>query len=142
MTLPMILALIGVAAVQLAVAVLLWRSRNAWPALPAWTWKDIRQGIALLATVAGAAVLTLLAWWLLDRLYDLLARDVTSAVAGSIADGLVWGLKLLLAGVLGVILSLGLVIGRRQYRVKGPGTTEVQVDGGDDDQPEPAPPGA
>jgi hypothetical protein len=141
MTWPVILALLGVAAAQLVVALLLWRSRNAWPPLPAWTWKDLRQGVALLATVAGAAVLTLLAWWLLDRLYVLLARDVRSPVAVSIADGLVWGLKLLLAGVLGVILSLGLVIGRRQVRLKGPGTTEMQVDGGDEEAP-PAPPSA
>lgn len=139
MTLPAILALAAAALVQLAVAWLLFRSRDRWPALPPWTWKDIRQLVALIATVAGAAVLTLLAWSLIDQLFGLLAGDLKSPVAATLAEGLVWALKLLLAGMLGVILSLGLVIGRRQFRVKGPGQTEAEWGGGDDEAP-PAPP--
>jgi hypothetical protein len=135
MTLPAIFALVGLAIALLVIAWLLFRSRDRWPALPPWTWKDIRQLVALAATIAGAAVLTLLAWSLIDRLYGLLARDLKSPVAATLADGLVWGLKLLLAGVLGVILSLGLVIGRRQFKVKGPGQTEAELGGGDDEAP-------
>lgn len=115
-------------------AALLWRSRNAWPALPSWAWADIRRLIALLATVAGAAVLTALAWWLLDQVIALLRSDVRSPIAIILAEGIVWGLKLLLAGVLMIILSLGFVMGRRQWRFKGPGNTEGSFDGGEDER--------
>jgi hypothetical protein len=33
-----------------------------------WTWRNIIALIALVATICGAAVLTSLAWWLLDQL--------------------------------------------------------------------------
>jgi len=115
-------------------ALLLWRSRSAWPALPAWVWADIRRLIALLATVAGAAVLTALAWWLLDGLLVVLKSDLKSPIATILAEGLVWGLKLLLAGVLLIILSLGFVMGRRQWRFKGPGGFEGEGGGGEEER--------
>jgi hypothetical protein len=132
--LPAVIALTGVGAALIAVTILLWRSRFSWPALPAWQWTDIRRLVALVATIAGAAVLTALAWWLLDALYALLVRDVRSPVAMTLAEGLVWGLKLLLAGVLMVILSLGFVMGRRQWRFKGPGGFEGEGGGGEDER--------
>lgn len=123
----------GILAPLLA-ALLIWRSRRAWPPLPTWAWADIRRLIALLATVAGAAVLTALAWWLLDGLLALLKADVKSPIATILAEGLVWGLKLLLTGVLLIILSLGFVMGRRQWRGKGPGGFEWESAGGDDER--------
>lgn len=134
-----ILALLAVAAAFAVGAWLLYRSVNSWPVLPAWTWRDIRQLIALVATVAGAAALTLFAWWLADRLYLLLAKDLDSPVAATLAAGLVWGLKLLLVGVLGVILSLGFVIGRRQFRAKR-GDSEINWNNSEDDSEPPPPP--
>lgn len=141
MTAPVWLVLAGVAALHLVTAWLLFRSRDKWPALPDWTWKEIRQLVALIATVAGAAVLTALAWWLLDLTNDLLVKIVVEMADGrastmlpialALASGLVWGLKLLLAGVLLVILSLGLVIGPRVFGFKGPGGTEAHLGGGE-----------
>lgn len=126
-----VLAALGATALALVViAWLLFRGRDAWPPLPAWTWKEIRQLVALVATIAGAAVLTLMAWWLIDLLHAQLARDLKSPVAATLADGLVWGLKLLLAGVLLVILSLGLVIGPRVMKLKTP-AGESELGGGE-----------
>lgn len=131
MSWPVVLALGATTIAQLVIAWLLLRSRNAWPPLPAWTWKEIRQMIALSATIAGAAVLTVMAWWLIDLLHEQLRRDLSSPVASTLADGLVWGLKLLLGGVLLVILSLGLVIGPRVMKLRGPGNVESEFGGGE-----------
>jgi hypothetical protein len=134
MSLPVILVLIGLTATLGVVAFLLLRSVGHWPELPAWTWKEIRQLIALLATVGGAAVLTALAWWLIDILRGILVSDLHSPVALMLADGLVWGLKLLLAGVLLVILSLGLVIGPRLFSFTSK-LGSANLGGGEDDAP-------
>jgi len=145
-TWPAFLALIGVGAAALTLAILLWRSRDAWPALPDWAWADIRRLFALVATVAGAAILTALAWEVMsDRqallvgIVNLLAKgsnnpDRLAPIAQTLAEDNGWGLKLLLSGVLMIILSLGFVMGRRQFRGKTLGGTEVEYVGGDDDQ--------
>lgn len=138
MSWPAIFALIGAGCAAFVATWLLWRGRGDWPPIPAWTWREIRQLIALIATIAGAAVLTALAWWLIELLHGVLVRDLTSPVAVILADGLVWGLKLLLAGVLLVILSLGLVIGPRLFNFKGPGGIEAGLGGGENDSPEKA----
>lgn len=149
-----ILALVAVAGAFAVVAWLLYRSLPAWPALPPWTWTDIKQLIALVGTVAGAAILTDLFWWHSDRRLDQLDRilgllaagkggDPLASIGQTLAEGATWDGKLLAAGVLCVILSLGFVIGRRKYRLKTPGGGEAELSAGDDDQVvEPAPPPA
>lgn len=150
MSLPAILALLALALTAGVTAWLLWRGRNAWPPLPEWTWNDIRKNVALIATIIGAAVLTAMAWALLDQLVamargligDLLRhtgplpppREVGAAVViviGSIA----WGLKLLLAGVVVVLLSLGFVITPRSFDFHGPGGIGGGLRGGDGELP-------
>lgn len=114
------------------------------PTLPAWTWRNIIALIAIFATIAGAAVLTLLAWWLLggfgddaDRLITELVRDPkvrpeVGHVLVIIYETMAWGLKLLLGGVLVVLLSLGLAITPRRIKVD---KTGAELSGGDDAAP-------
>lgn len=150
MSLPAIMALLGVALAGGIVAWLLIRSRNGWPALPEWTWNDIRKNVALVATIIGAAVLTTMAWGLLDELVemargligDLLRhtgntpppKEVGTALE-MIVGAITWGLKLLLAGVIVVLLSLGFVITPRRFDFHGPGGIGGGFGGGDGDIP-------
>jgi hypothetical protein len=147
LTLPALAAAAAILALATVITWLLIGSRRKWPALPPWTWKEIRQLIALLATIAGAAVLTGLAWALLDILRDFLLRILAEKGADRtellpigkvVVDGMVWGLKLLLAGVLFIIVSLGWVIGQRQLRAKS-ALGEFESSGGDDTAPPPTP---
>lgn len=143
LTLP---ALAGAAAILAVATIITWlliSSRRKWPSLPPWTWKEIRQLIALIATIAGAAVLTGLAWALLDLLRNFLLRIIVERgaertellpIAEAIVDGMLWGLKLLLVGVLFIIISLGWVMGQRQLRLKTK-LGEGEFGGGDDDAP-------
>lgn len=122
--------------------VLAWRAWGALPPLPDWTWRNVLALIAIVATIAGAAVLTLLAWWLLagfghdaDRLITELVRDPKARpevgqVLIIIYEAQAWGLKLLLGGVLVVMLSLGLAITPRRIKVDRTGAT---LDGGNTD---------
>lgn len=152
MSLPAILALLGVAVVAGVVAWLLIRGRNGWPALPEWTWAIILKLLALLATIGGAGVLTVMAWGLLDELVymakgligDLLRhtgqvpppREVGTALE-VIIGAIAWGLKLLLAGVIVVLLSLGFVITPRRFDFHGPGGIGGGFGGGDGEVPPP-----
>lgn len=152
MSLPATLALLGVAAAAAIIGWLLWRGRNGWPALPEWTWNDIRKNVALVATIIGAAILTLMAWGLLDDLVmmakgligDLLRHNAKSpppAQVGTalevIISAIAWGLKLLLAGVVVVLLSLGFVITPRRFDFHGPGGIGGGFGGGDGEVPPP-----
>lgn len=152
MSLPVILALLGVAAAGGVIAWLLIRSRNGWPALPAWTWKDIVRLIALVATIIGASVLTAMAWSLLDELVemargligDLLRSEPKApppkevgAALDVIIGAIAWGLKLLLAGVVVVLLSLGFAITQRRFDFHGPGGIGGGFGGGDGEVPPP-----
>ena len=112
------------------------------PALPQWQWRNIIALIALLFTILGAAVLTLLAWWLLagfaddaDRLIVELVRDPhappeVGRVLVIIYEAMALGLKLLLGGVLVVLLSLGLAITPRRVRIDLNG---AELSGGDEE---------
>lgn len=146
-SIPGILTLLGVAVGAFTVAWLLIRSRDRWPVLPAWEWPDIRKGVALLATIAGAAVLTAIAWWLLDELVimargligDLLRHTGPTPPPAEIGQALdtiigavAWGLKLLIAGVLVVMLSLGFAITPRSFEFHGPAGMGGKFGGGDE----------
>lgn len=121
-----------------------WRAWKAMPPLPDWTWRNIMALIAILATMVGAAVLTLLAWWLLgsfgedaDRLINELVRDPKARpevgqVLIIIYEAQAWGLKLLLGGVLVVLLSLGLAITPRRVKID---KTGAEMSGGEDPVP-------
>lgn len=118
----------------------LWRWRDMFPPLPDWTWRNIIAVIALLGTIAGAAVLTAAAWWLLDQMLimaraligelmkDPNARPEVGRVLTTIVDAIAWGLKLLLAGVIVVLLSLGIAITPRRIALN---KTGAELSGGD-----------
>lgn len=147
MTLASWLLVAAIAAGVVLAAVIAWRWRESGPRLPElpqWTWRNIIALIALVATIVGAAVLTSLAWWLLDELLTLakaliaeLVRDhATRPEVGTaltaIIDGVMWGLKLVLAGVIVVLLSLGIAITPRRIRVDKSG---AELSGGDEAVP-------
>jgi hypothetical protein len=151
-SLPAILALTGVAIAAGVVAWLLWRGRNGWPVLPEWTWQIIIKLIALIATIIGAAILTVMAWGLLDDLVamargligDLLSHsgknpppEQVGVALEVIISAIAWGLKLLLAGVVVVLLSLGFVITPRRFDFHGPGGIGGGFGGGDGEVPPP-----
>ncbi len=122
---------------------LMWRWFRVLPELPAFTWPDVRKLGALIGTIGGAFIFTLLAWWLLDQLVllakalitelvrDRNARPEVGTVLVTVVDALAWGLKLLLGGVILVILSLGFVLGPVKWAWKGPAGTSGEVSGGD-----------
>lgn len=117
-------------------------------ALPAWSAREWRAMIALIASIAGAGMLTWLTWWLIeiltnqgDRLItelvrDRNVRDEVGTVLIVIMQVLAWAVKLLLAGVIAVLLSLGLAINRRQVRI---GRQGLDISGGDGEDPPPIP---
>ncbi len=116
------------------------------PPLPHWTWRNIIALIALAATIFGAAVLTLVVWWMIglfaddaDRLITELVRDrqarpEVGQVLIIIYEALAWGMKLLLAGIIIVLLSLGFAITARRFKGKFMGN-EFEGEGGDTDAP-------
>ena len=113
--------------------------------------RDWRALIALLASIAGAAVLTLFAWWLVNLLdayanrlitelvRDRNARSEVGVVLVVVIRTLAWGLKLLLVGVIAVLLSLGLAINRRTLKL---GKAGFEASGGDDGPSDPTLAGA
>lgn len=113
------------------------------PPIPPWTWRNIMAILALIFTILGAAVLTLVTWWLLgtfsddaDRLIAELVRDPkvrpeVGQVLVIVYEAMAWGLKLLLAGIIIVLLSLGLAITARRFKGEGLGF-KGEFSGGDD----------
>jgi hypothetical protein len=109
--------------------------------LPTWPPRDWRAYIALWASIAGAFTLTLVAMWLMkklnlhaDRLITEIVRDPKArpeigTVLVNIVATLAWGLKLLLAGVIAVLLSLGLAINHRTIKLSRSG---FEASGGDE----------
>jgi NO-binding membrane sensor protein with MHYT domain len=96
--------------------------------LPAWPPRDWRALIALIASIAGAAVLTGFSIWLV-RLLVMFARadpkvrlEVIRALANSN-----YGLLIVIGSIL---LSLGLAINRRSLRASAFGAS-IEADGGD-----------
>lgn len=151
MTIAGILLMIGAALAGAFILFMAWRSRNSWPPIPEWTWHDIRKLIALLATIAGAIILTAMAWQLLGQLV-MMAKGLiheylnstratappaaVGTVLVTVIDALAWGLKFLMAGVIVVLLSLGLVITPRSFDFHGPGGIGGSFGGGDGQPPE------
>lgn len=135
-------------AVVAGIGALVWlvRSPAARGVLPLWPPRDWRGMVALTASIAGAAVLTAFAWWLVavltgqaDRLISELVRDrgarsEVGQVLVVIIKTQAWALKLLLAGIIAVLLSLGLAINKRTVRL---GRGGFEASGGDDGDPRP-----
>ncbi|MEQ7873838.1 hypothetical protein ABDK56_07510 [Sphingomonas sp. ASV193] len=90
--------------------------------------RDRRAGIALIASIGGAAVLTGLSAWVV-RLLDRFGREhgeVRRAVVEALAAS-----NYGLLGIIGtVLLSLGLAINRRSIRASAFGAL-VEADGGE-----------
>lgn len=100
--------------------------------LPPWGHRDLLAFMALVATIGGAMILTLMKWiqtdkfnQQTDRLITELVRErptqVNEAVGGAldtIVDALTWDLKLTSVGIIVVLLSLGLVISSRIIKGK------------------------
>lgn len=146
----MIALYIILAIATIGAAYSIWRTRDSWPPVPAWTWHDIRKLVALVFTILGAAAVTLMAWWLLDELVIMAKGLITEylnatratppprevgVVLERVIDVLAWGLKLLLAGSLIVLLSLGFVITPRSFEFAGPGGIRGGFRGGDGEPP-------
>lgn len=100
--------------------------------LPPWTHRDVLAFLALLGTIGGAMILTLLKWLQTDkfneqadRLISELVRErpsqLSDAVGGTlttIIETASWDQKLTSAGIIIVLLSLGLVISARTLKGK------------------------
>lgn len=141
MTLPAILALTGVAAATLVLAWLLVRSRDKWPALPAWDWAIIIKGGAFLACVGGAGVLTLLYWQghierhamlvgLVDRIAEATADEPLAGLAKSLADGWNRDMTVILGGILVTLFGVSFLMTPRRAEVEA-GWFKAKFDGGD-----------
>jgi hypothetical protein len=113
-----------------------------------WYPKDWRAMIALIASIVGGAVLTIFAWHVVsildaygNRLITELVRDPNVKVSvgnvlTTVISTLAWGLKLLLAGLITVILSLGFAVNRRSFKINRGG---IDMSGGDGEDPPPTP---
>jgi hypothetical protein len=100
--------------------------------LPPWTHRDLLAFVALVGTIGGAIILTLLKWLQTerfneqsDRLITELVRErpsqLNDAVGGALStiiDAVTWDLKLTSVGIIVVLLSLGLVISARTLKGK------------------------
>lgn len=100
--------------------------------LPPWTHRDLLAFTALIGTIGGAMVLTILKWQQVESFNAQSNRLITELVTerkGTLSDsvgsaletiigGLTWDLKLTSAGILVVLLSLGLVISARTIKGK------------------------
>jgi hypothetical protein len=118
--------------------------RNIISMLPVLLPREWRALIALFASIAGAAVLTGFAWWMVDLLRDMANRLITELVRDpgvkasvgtvleTIIESLAWSLKLVLAGMIAVLLSLGLAINRRTVKL---GKEGFEATGGDEALP-------
>ena len=93
-----------------------------------WSARDWRAGVALAASVAGAAVLTGFSAWLV-RLLTRFGRD-DDGVRGAVVEALAASNYGLLGIIGAVLLSLGLAINRRSIRASAFGAS-VEADGGE-----------
>ncbi|MCJ7421486.1 hypothetical protein [Sphingomicrobium astaxanthinifaciens] len=95
--------------------------------LPRWSARDWRAMLALVATVAGAAVLTGLSMWLVATIAASGAGDRALALPALKALARSnYGLLVIIGTVL---LSLGLAINRRSVKARAFGA-EFEADGG------------
>lgn len=111
-----------------------------------WRQGDLLAFIALIVTCGGAMALTLLKVRQNDvfvRQADQLIAVLTSERHGTVSKTIgevlseiigtqAWDIKLNSAGVIIVLLSLGLVIGVRQFKFRLPGGAEASIGGGTD----------
>jgi hypothetical protein len=138
---------IAVAIAAVAISVGLYRlsgSHAARDALSLWTARDWRAMAALVASIAGAAMLTWFAWWLTDMLSDFATRLISELVRDrearpevggvlvTIINALAWCLKLLMGGIIAVLLAMGLAINPRRLRF---GKDGLDMSGGDEPSP-------
>lgn len=100
--------------------------------LPPWTHRDLLAFLALLATIGGAMILTILKYLQTerfnqqsDRLIAELVRERPSQISSSVGkvletiiDSVTWNTKLDSVGIIVVLLSLGLVISARTLKGK------------------------
>lgn len=103
-----------------------------WGKLPPWTHRDVLAFVALCSTVGGAMILTFLKWVQTDKFNEQSDRLITELVRerpnllnakvgdalSTIIDSLTWSLRLDSAGIIVVLLSLGLVISARTIKAK------------------------
>jgi hypothetical protein len=103
-----------------------------WGNLPAWSHRDVLAFVALLATIGGAIILTLQKWVQTDKFNEQADRLITEIVRerptqisdavgqtlSTIIDAQTWTQKLDSAGIIVVLLSLGLVISARTLKGK------------------------
>ena len=95
--------------------------------LPRWSPRDWRGMVALVATIAGASVLTAMSIWVIALIAAAGASD--AALAGPALKALARSNYGLLAIIGTVLLSLGLAINRRSLRARAFGA-EFEADGG------------
>jgi hypothetical protein len=101
-----------------------------WGKLPPYTHKDVLAYIAMFATIGGAMILTLFVSGTTDIFVRQSDKLITDLVASSsvhqsigtvlinIIDAIAFNLKMAMAGIIVVLLSLGLVISNRTLRGK------------------------
>lgn len=99
---------------------------------PGWPPRDWRAIIALVASIAGAGVMTGFAAWLVWILWR---GGWPLATAGQRIAALATALLLVLATVAVVLVGLGMAINRRTARVTGPAGFSFEASGGDDGAP-------
>lgn len=116
----------GLSLVGITLAILIWGK------LPPWTHRDLLAFLALVATIGGAMILTYLKWTQTesfnaqaDRLVTELVRERPSQLSDAVGQTLTtiietmsWDQKLTSAGIIVVLLSLGLVISARTLKGK------------------------
>lgn len=104
--------------------------------LPGWPPRDWRAFVALVASVAGAAVLTGYSVWVVSVIRAIpLTRETAPLIIRALANSN----YMLLAIIGAVLLSLGLAINRRTLKFSKAG---FEASGGDDGPSEPALAGA
>ena len=96
--------------------------------LPRWEPRSWRALIALVASIAGAAVLTGFSVWLVRHLVRLAWHD--PSVRSAVVEALATSNYGLLAIIGAVLLSLGLAINRRTLRASAFGAS-LEADGGE-----------
>lgn len=98
--------------------------------LPGWPPKDWRALLALVASIAGAGILTAFAAWIVWILWR---GGWPEATAPQRLDALAKSLLLALLIIGAVLLSLGLAINRRSIRL---GRDGFEASGGDEPPPQ------
>lgn len=97
-----------------------------------WPPKDWRALLALVGSIAGAAVLTALVWWGCAVLLP--SAEWTRATESERLVTIRWVLWIAVGAIAVVLVGLGMAINRRSFRGKI-GGAEVDFAGGDDAAP-------